>query len=60
MRKLETCLFAAFWAAVALLMPMSALQPVGDDAALAAPRLAVASCASEAPRTLLGCATVSL
>jgi hypothetical protein len=60
MRKLETGLIAAVWVAVALLMPMSALEPVGGPAATASPRLAVAPCEDGAPRTLIGCVTVSL
>jgi hypothetical protein len=59
MRKLETGLIAAFWVAVALLMPMSALEPVGGAAAAAAPALAVSTC-DTGTRTLIGCVTVSL
>jgi hypothetical protein len=60
MRTWETRLIAAMWVAVATLMPMAALEPVGTPGVAAAPHIAAAACEDGAPRTLLGCAAVSL
>jgi hypothetical protein len=61
MRKFEAIIGAAIWIAVATLMPMSALQPVGEAAQAATTRHAAASpCEDGSPRLAMGCFSVSL
>jgi hypothetical protein len=62
MRRFEALVGAAIWIAVAILMPMSALEPVGaGDTSAAAPRLAAASpCEDGSPRLAMGCLSVHL
>jgi hypothetical protein len=58
MRRFETCLAGLLWIAVAVLLPMAALQPVSVDAAR--PALALGACADGSPNLAMGCASVSL
>jgi hypothetical protein len=59
MRKIETWLTGLLWLAVALLLPMAALEPVIPASAEAAD-LAVAACADGSAHLAMGCAGVSL
>jgi len=62
MRKLKLGMAAALWALVAVLMPMSALEPVGSARAAAAPAalpLAASSCDGGA-RLAMGCESMHL
>jgi hypothetical protein len=58
MRKFETCLAALLWIAVAVLLPMAALEPVG--LAATQPGLALAACDDGSARLAMGCASVAL
>lgn len=62
MRKWETWLLGGAWVAVAVLMPMAALEPIGGGAAADTPHLAfvAAACEDGSPRALIGCLSVSL
>jgi hypothetical protein len=61
MRRFEAIVGAAIWVALATLMPMSALEPVGGGAAQAASRVAAASpCEDGSPRLAMGCLSVHL
>jgi hypothetical protein len=62
MRRFEATVGAAIWIAVATLMPMSALEPVGTAGAQAAQvRHAAASpCEDGSPRFAMGCLSVHL
>jgi len=62
MRKWETWLLGTAWVAIAVLMPMSALEPVGGGAGAGAPHFASAApaCEDGTPRALIGCISVSL
>jgi hypothetical protein len=62
MRKLDMWLGAAFWALVAVLMPMSALEPVAAAGAArveAAP-LAASVCDDGSARMAMGCESIHL
>ncbi|MEA3051679.1 MAG: hypothetical protein QOG72_582 [Sphingomonadales bacterium] len=56
MRKMETFLAGLLWLAIALLLPMAALEPVGDVAA----RIALGACADGSAHLAMGCASISL
>jgi hypothetical protein len=62
MRKLNMWMGASFWAAIAVLMPMTALEPV--PAAHAAPAavavVALSSCADGSTRLAMGCESIHL
>ena len=58
MRKFETCLAGLLWLAVALLLPMAALEPVGLVAAQ--PTLALGACDDGSAHLAMGCASVAL
>ncbi|MEA3000390.1 MAG: hypothetical protein QOH04_2578 [Sphingomonadales bacterium] len=62
MRKFEAIVGAAIWIAVAALMPMSALEPVGAGAAQAAAsrHAAAPPCEDGSPRLAMGCLSVHL
>jgi hypothetical protein len=61
MRRFEAVVGAAIWIAVAILMPMSALEPVGSGVAQAASRAAAGSpCEDGSPRLAMGCLSVHL
>jgi hypothetical protein len=61
MRRFEAIVGAAIWIAVATLMPMSALEPVGGAGTQASPRHANASpCEDGSPRLAMGCLSVHL
>ena len=59
MRKLETWLTGLLWVAVALLLPMAALEPVsGVQAATAG--LAAGPCDDGSAHLVMGCASILL
>ena len=58
MRKFETCLAALLWLAVAVLLPMAALEPVGRAAAR--PELALVACDDGSAQLAMGCASMAL
>ena len=61
MRKLETWLAGLLWVAVALLLPMAALEPVSRRrAAPPAPALALGACADGSAHLAMGCASIQL
>ena len=61
MRKVETWLAGLLWLAVALLLPMAALEPVSLASAQApAPSLALGACADGSAHLAMGCASISL
>jgi hypothetical protein len=61
MRNMETWLAALLWVAVALLLPMAALEPVSlASAPAAAPALALGVCADGSAHLAMGCASVQL
>jgi len=62
MRKLGLWMATALWAMIAVLMPMSALEPVGSARAATAPAaqpIAAASC-DGGPRLAMGCESMHL
>jgi hypothetical protein len=58
MRNFETGLAGLLWVAVALLLPMAALEPVGPAGAGQA--LALGACDDGSPNLAMGCASVQL
>lgn len=61
MRKMETWLAGLLWVAVALLLPMAALEPVSLASARAeAPALALGACPDGSAHLAMGCASISL
>jgi hypothetical protein len=61
MRKLESWLIGALWVAVALLLPMAALEPVsvaGVEAATAG--LAAGACDDGSAHLAMGCTSILL
>jgi hypothetical protein len=62
MRKLDMCLGAAFWVLVAVLMPMSALEPiaVAHSARVEAAPLAASDCDDGSARLAMGCESIHL
>ena len=58
MRNFETGLAGLLWLAVALLLPMAALEPVGT--ASAAPATALGACDDGSAHLAMGCASLSL
>jgi hypothetical protein len=58
MRKFETCLAGLLWIAVAVLLPMAALEPVGSVSIETA--AAFASCDDGSVHLAMGCASVQL
>jgi lauroyl/myristoyl acyltransferase len=62
MRKLNVWLGAAFWALVAVLMPMSALEPIATAHAsrLEAAPLAASVCDDGSARLAMGCESIHL
>ena len=60
MRKFETLLTGLLWLAVALLLPMAALEPVSSAAARAAPSLGLGQCADGSAHLAMGCASIQL
>ena len=61
MREMETWLAGLLWVAVALLMPMAALQPVNLARAEAgAPALTLGACADGSAHLAMGCSSMSL
>ena len=58
MRNFETGLAALLWLAVALLLPMAALQPVSQ--ARGGHALALGACEDGSPNLAMGCASISL
>ena len=59
MRKMETGLTGLLWVAVALLLPVAALEPVIPASAQAAGR-ALGACADGSAHLAMGCASISL
>jgi hypothetical protein len=59
MRKMETWLTGLLWVAVALLLPLAALEPVIPARAQAA-GLALGTCADGSAHLAMGCASVQL
>lgn len=62
MRKMETGLTGLLWVAIALLLPMAALEPVIASGGEAAPATGVTlgACADGSAHLAMGCASVSL
>jgi hypothetical protein len=62
MRKLDMWLGAAFWALVAVLMPMSALEPIAGMrvAPTRAAPLAASVCDDGSARLAMGCESIHL
>jgi hypothetical protein len=61
MRNMETWLAGLLWVAVALLLPMAALQPVSQASArVPEPGLALGACADGSAHLAMGCASISL
>ena len=61
MRRTETWLTGLLWVAVALLLPMAALEPVTlAGAQAAAPSLALGACSDGSAHLAMGCASISL
>ena len=61
MRKLESGLIGALWVAVALLLPMAALEPVSvATVQAAAGSLAAAPCDDGSAHLAMGCASILL
>jgi hypothetical protein len=60
MRKVETWLAGLLWIAVAVLLRMAALEPVGGRAVQAAPGLALGECADGSAHLAMGCASIQL
>ena len=61
MRKTETWLTGLLWVAVALLLPLAALEPVipaGGEAAAAG--VALGACADGSAHLAMGCASIQL
>jgi hypothetical protein len=59
MRRIETWLTGLLWVAVALLLPLAALEPIIPASAHAA-GLAFAACADGSAHLAMGCASISL
>ena len=59
MRKIETWLTGLLWVAVALLLPVAALEPVVPSGVQTA-GLALEACADGSPHLAMGCASISL
>lgn len=59
MRKLENCLIGLLWVAVALLLPMVALEPVSGVRAATA-GLAANACDDGSAHLAMGCASILL
>ncbi|HEX9966187.1 MAG TPA: hypothetical protein VGB04_14515 [Allosphingosinicella sp.] len=61
MGKAETWLTGLLWVAAALLLPMAALEPVGDRGARAASAsLATGACDDGSAHLAMGCASILL
>lgn len=61
MRKFETWLTGLLWAAMALLLPMAALQPVSvASVPAAAGGLAAGACEDGSAHLAMGCASILL
>ena len=60
MRKIETWLTGLLLAAVALLLPLAAFEPVIPASAQAATGLALGACADGSAHLAMGCASISL
>lgn len=62
MGKVETFLAGLVWVAVAVLLPMAALEPVSlaSSRAGAAPAFALGACDDGSAHLAMGCASVSL
>jgi hypothetical protein len=59
MRKMETGLTGLLWVAVALLLPLAALEPVIPAGARTA-GLMLGACADGSAHLAMGCASISL
>lgn len=59
MRKMETWLTGLLWVAVALLLPVAALEPV-IPTSVQTTGLTVGACADGSAHLAMGCASVSL
>jgi hypothetical protein len=60
MRNVDACMGAVLWLAVAVLLPMAALEPVvAHSAAPPPPALAFDSCGGN-PHLAMGCAVMTL
>ena len=60
MHKIETMLVGLLWVAVALLLPMAALEPVSLAGAAETPAFAMDACADGSAHLAMGCASISL
>ena len=61
MGKIESWLTGLLWVAVAVLLPMAALEPVGlANAPAAAPALALDACSDGSAHLAMGCASITL
>ena len=60
MRKLESLLGAAMWIAVAVLMPLAALEPVSAAREPARTDYAVSLCADGEANLAMGCESIHL
>ena len=61
MRMIESWLTGLLWIAVAVLLPMAALEPVSRASApAAAPALSLGACSDGSAHLAMGCASISL
>ena len=60
MRRMETWLTGLLWVAVALLLPLAALEPVVPASARATAGLTLGACADGSAHLAMGCASISL
>ncbi|MFL6844998.1 MAG: hypothetical protein ACJ8ER_08985 [Allosphingosinicella sp.] len=60
MRRIELWLGSLAWIAVAVLLPMAALEPVGTASATSEPALALGFCDDGSAHLAMGCASVQL
>lgn len=60
MRRIEAIMGSVLWAAVALLLPMTALEPVAAGERVAEPVAAFEPCEDGSVRLAMGCAGATL
>jgi len=60
MRTIESVMGSLLWVAVALLLPMTALEPVAAVVPAPEAAIAVAACDDGSPRLAMGCASAAL
>lgn len=60
MRKFESWLSGTLWVAVALLLPIAALEPVSEASLRAAGSFAVGACDDGSAHLAMGCASILL